>query len=270
MSNTIGYRGTDCPVSIDGTFVIRVQSADFERRLPATPVGEMGRFAPVGITQDNYRYIGRLVQNTVANTELEDMFAGTTDPSLEDYKDADGVTVMGPYGGISGAKVMSVQYEISAGAGAAKTTINFEGTGWTSGSIVTPAVDTDYPGAYSGGDIVATVGTQVYRAQRVMVQGNLAREQLNEIGNADPVGFGYDSPTVTCEIELVHSDYAQPTMWNADPDSPVTIGIAYDTDVKTLSMTNMVSDSQPTSGNIRGWATIRYRFTSKTGTLTIG
>ena len=268
MTNTIGYRGSDCAIAIDGTFAIRVQNFDVERRIPTTEVNEMGRFAPVGVIQDAYEYTARIVANTVENADLEDALAGTSDPTLEDYKDATGASIVGPYGGITGAKVMSIEYVATAGTGAMQTTIQLEGTGWTSGSIATPAVDTSVPAALVGKDVTVTIGDQVYRVQRATARATLARDRLAELGTTDTVGYGYDSPSVTGEIELVHSDYANPTLWNASTASPVDIVISCG-GIKTITLTDCVSTGQPTSGAVRSWATVRYTYMSTDGGLTI-
>ena len=268
MANNIGYRGSDCAIAIDGSFAIRVQTFEAGRNIPTTDVSEMGRFDPIGVVQDVYEYTARIVANTVESADLEDLLAGSADPSLEDYKDASGASVIGPYGGITGAKVTSVEYVFTAGTGAAQTTIQLEGTAWSSASIATPAVDTSVPAANVGKDVTVTIGTQVYRVQRATARATLNRERLAELGNADPVGYGYDSPSVTGEIELVHSDYANPTLWNPSTASPVDIVIAVN-GTKTITLPDCVSVGQPTSGAVRSWATVRYTYQSTVGQLNL-
>jgi hypothetical protein len=272
MTNTIAYRGKDCPIDVGGTFLKRVQSAEFGRNIPTENVMEMGRDTPVGVTQDVFDYTCRIVANTIANTELEDALSGTTNPTLSDYAAAAGVTIKGPYGGISGAKVMRIEYVATAGTGAMQSTFELEGTGWTSGSVATPALDA-LAAAYVGKDVEVNVGAggsnEVFRAQRVTVQATLNRARVNELHNADPVGYAYDPPTVTVEIEIFHSDVAsQPTLWNSDPASPVDIVVLVG-GVKTLTIADCISTGQPTAGNVRGWATQRYSYMAKTGSLVI-
>ena len=267
MTINTGYRGSDCGISVGTTFLKRIQSAEFNRIIPTEQAEEMGRGTAVGVIQGTIQYTARLTANTIANADLENALSGATNPSLDDYKDAAGVTVKGPHGGITVAKVMSIEYRAQAGTGAMVTTVDMSGTGWTSGSVATPEVDLVTPGAYIGKDVVVTIGSQVYRAQSIMVRAQLSREQLDELGNAAPVGYGYDVPIVTCELEIVHSDTAQPTLWL--PSTPTDIVIAVNSTSKVLTVEGALSTGQPTRGNVRGWATVRYSFQSETGELTI-
>jgi hypothetical protein len=265
MAINTGYRGANYAVSIGTTFLKRLQSVEFNRVIPTEQGEELGRAAAVGVIQGTIQYTARLIANTVAAADLENMLSGATNPTPQNYIDATGVTVKGPSGGITAAKVMSVEYRAQAGTGPMTTNVELMGTGWTSGSVATPEADLVTPAAYIGKDVVVTIGSQVYRVQSFLARLQLTRAQLDELGNADPVGYGYDVPVVTCELELVHSDTAQPTLWL--PATPTDIVAVVGSTVKTITCEDMLSTGQPVRSSVRGWATTRYTFQSQIGSL---
>ena len=273
MTNAIGYRAADCPISIGTTFIKRVQAVEFSRLIPTTPVQEHGRHTSVGVIQDIIGYTARLTQYTIDPNALEEILAGVENPLPQDYIDATAVTVKGPYGGISGAKVSDIVYTAEKGGSPGTTVISLMGTGWTTGTVAVPAADLVTPGAYLGPDFYLLIDTDVelYRVQRVTVRLNLGANRLDEIHNAVPVGYAYDVPELTLEFEMVHYDEtpAETEKWYPDQDSPTTFVFGIDGAVRTFTMENMVSTGEPTNSSVRGWASLRYAYQSKTGILTM-
>lgn len=260
---SVGYRGQDVPISIGSTFINRVQDVEFSRTIPSRPVDELGTESHVGYIQDVYQYRARITRIGIEDG-IEAMLSGKTSPvSLSDFISASGVTIKGPHGGITGAKVTNIVFEATAGSDPPQETWTLEGTGWTSGSIASSSDPTAIP---SGADCSVSFGGTVSRVQRVRVTADLNRNVAMELGNASPVGYAYDPPTVSVEFEILHHSAAL-DYWNPDQTSPSDLVVTIND--KTLTVSQAVSEGQVGRGNVRGWATSVYRFVSKDGGLSI-
>lgn len=259
---SIGYRGMDMPIAIGSTFLKRVQDVEFSRTIPTRAVDELGTNQHVALIQETYQYQCRLTRIGIEDG-IEGSIAGKGSPILlTDYIAATGVTVMGPNGGIEEAKLVSVEYEATAGFEPPREIFTLEGTAWTSGSIASVLDLTPVP---TGADVSINIGGALSRAQRVRVRADLRKEAAEEIGTADPIGYAYDPPDVNAEIEFLHSTVTS-DVWDPDQDDPPSLVLTIND--KVLTVEKAVSEGQVGRGNVRGWATSVYRYVSLSGKLT--
>jgi hypothetical protein len=260
---SIGYRGQDMPISIGTAFLNRVQDAEFSRTIPTTPVDEMGTANHVGMIQGVYQYTCRL-QRIGIEDGIETSLSGETTPvTLQDFRDAAGVTVKGPNGGITAAKVTQIVFEATAGNEPARETWSLEGTGWTSGSVASASDTTAIPG---GADCTLAISGVKSRVQRVRITCDLRREAAMEIGDANPIGYAYDPATVQAEVEVMHSTVTD-ELWAPSQVAPDDLVLTINN--KVITLVEAVSEGQVGRGNVRGWATSIYRFNSKSGECSI-
>lgn len=260
---SLGYRGQDMPISIGTTFINRVQDAEFTRNVPTTPVDEMGTDTHVGMIQGTYEYRWRITRIGIEDG-IETLLGGGASPvTMDDFIAGTPFTIKGPNGGISGGRVTNIVFEATAGTDPPRETWSGEGTGWTSGSVAASDDTTPIPG---GADCDLTISDSKSRVQRVRVVCDLNRTPAEEIGTAGPIGYAFDPPTVTAEVEVLHSTSTD-DLWDADQADPPDLVLTIND--KIITLVDAVSEGEVGRGSVRGWATVIYRFQSKSGECSI-
>ena len=99
----IGYRAKDVPVT-SGAFMKRAQLFVVEKVLPKVLAYELGNIMPAGAAADPIYYRGRLVRFSMSSA-IEAAFGGANWKAI---LEADGITIVCPKFGITGAKCTGI------------------------------------------------------------------------------------------------------------------------------------------------------------------
>ena len=306
MPISVGFRGADCPVGIryaalptsPNNFFARAQEFSVELLVPKEPVYEMGRLPSVGTLPRPRQYTAQMILNThqmtSANltTEMSLAHIDASPPpvtiALQNYIDGIGgasldLWLTSPYGELGYGHVAAVEYRASA-TGVSQSIFSFRGTGVVlpgESYFDAPGSDLTIPGAYYGGTTQCQVdGTVMQRVQSVTIRANLNILELYQLSTVLPAGTGswlagvtYDPPIVTAEVEVVLHENHQIGIWNQDAGIDA-LGLIYFPDSiitpsKTITMHHPELTGVPTRGSVRGWATMRFQYTSATSEITV-
>lgn len=264
MPTSVGYRHGDYPVGAGATlgslaFITRAQTFEVTRVYPATQVQELGNVTPVGVVTDVNQFRGRMVayiiQNNIAASSIEAAFGGTSALQWS----SGSTHIAGPIEGIQFARLTNVEYSARVG-GFATATYTFEGTDMTGAQTVTATTPPTGTPAYRTPNIAVTVGGSgsILRAQAVTVRVNLRANRLEELNNANVVGYAFDSPEVRADIDWVESTAL--TGFNTGTvASPVDLIINI-AGIRTLTVYDAVTTDKTYRGTVGGWATRRMSF----------
>jgi hypothetical protein len=253
------YRGSNLPLFIAGSFLLRAQSFSVNQNQEVTPIRELAGTA-VGPRIARLRYDAQIRAYEVGQNILGALGLTT---SLQDYLTGDpaGVTVGCAAGGLTAAILTGLEYTLQVNQGAVLT-CSLLGQGWTTVGTATPAIDLTKPAAIMSWDCAVDMGSVV---QRVVLRVNLPTQVIFERGVSTPVGYLLGAPDVTLDIETVH---AGTCTWLADEtaqqDITLTIGSA-----QTVVVKDCVSQGQPVQGAVRGWVTHTYRYRSCSQNFTL-
>jgi len=256
----VAWTSPDYPVAIEGTLVKRAQSFNIEKLVPTTNTYQLGTQVPTGVVQDAATHRGRLTTYCIDNS-TETLWGGTTLASL---LAASGKSIVSPKGGLTGAKLQSLEYAVRVG-GFFQCTMTFEGTASTSGSpTLTGETTPTGAGAYRARDVVVSVGgTTGSRLQGVTVRGTLRAERVEELGNANPAGYVYNNTEVTVDLDWAESDAMAPSDPELTLSSPGDIVINVGNGAKIITIYDCVSSAVGKAAQINGIATRRYSYRAK-------
>ena len=264
MPTSVGYRHGDYPVGVSTnlstwTFITRAQTFEVTRVYPATQVQELGNIKPVGVVTDVNQFRGRIVaymiQNNIVAGSIEASFGGTNAIAWS----SGSTHIAGPIEGLKFARLTNVEYTARVG-GFATATYTVEGTDVSGAQTVTATTPATGTPAYRTPNIAVSVGASgsVLRAQAVTVRINLRANRLEELNNANVVGYAFDSPEVRADVDWVESTAL--TGFNTGTvavpiDLVINIG-----GVRTLTCYSMVTTDKTYRGTVGGWATRRMSF----------
>jgi hypothetical protein len=255
---SIAYRQGDYPVSIDGTFVKRVQDFEVAPVYPREQVYQLGSSEAVGSVADSTDYRGRIRTYGIDN-DIETAFGGATPIAWQGHT---GSSLAGPTKGITGAKLTRVEYSVRVG-GFFECSYDMFGTGDSNGSSVSDSITGDI--AFRAKDISVTInGVTTVRAQSVRATVDMQPAEVMELNNEDIVGRVFDSPLIDLEIEFLES-----TSKAGDAEFTTSAGslvILVDTSTKVLTFNNIRSQETPSSARTRDFGRVVYRYRSDSNT----
>jgi hypothetical protein len=257
---SIAYRQGDYPISIDGTFIKRVQ--DFETRptYPREQVNQLGSEVAVGSVADATDYSGRIRAYGIDNS-IEEALGGLTPTT---WKAHTGSSVDGPTHGITGAKIGRAEYSCRVN-GFFEESFDLYGTGESNGS---PSISGDVTGdiAFKSKSINVEVnGTSAVRAQSFRATVDCAPTEVNELNNEDVVGRVYDSSIIDLEIEFLEStSIAGNTEFTGASAGSIVIYV--DTSKKVLTFNNVRSAETPRNARVQDFGRRVYRYRSDANT----
>lgn len=277
MAISVGYRHGDYPVKVHNSFVIRAQDFNLDQDLVMRTVYELGNATPAGIDDAPDIYTGGITWFPI-NMDLERscIEATTGSVSLKQYADATGVSVASLTKGITGAKVVSIEYSCES-EGEYRGTIRFEATGWDADGE-TSITTTDPTGAGAFRAPVANIeldSTSGVRVQSFRLRAGTRVVRMYQLGSAVPVGIQQERPEVTLEVTWFESSSmaGETAMTLASPkDVEIQVGSATWDAVGNIQhiCNSMISSGDGTRGSIDGWATYTQRYISRGCTTTYG
>jgi hypothetical protein len=269
-------RHPDEPVEVFGAFATRIQSVELGDQLPTRNIDEMGNYSHAGAVQDAKNFTGSLSSFPI-NNQLELLLgaysgsAGST-VDLVQYKALEhGVTIKTPRQTMSGCQVIGIEYATQAPNGEFRATFRLLGQTFTAES--NEAISVTEPsgiGAYTYKDVSVSInGTTGVRVLGVTARADIPNQRLYELNNQNPVATVFDSPNVSCDIDFYESDSAAGEVEMALA-TPGDIILRVATNVKTITLKNMVWTGKTIRGTVRGWASRRYSYVSKGDAATGG
>lgn len=269
---SVGYLHGDYPVAIDATFIKRVQNVNLNRDKSIRTVWELGNAQPAGLDDGPDTFTGDFSWFPV-DIQVEQAFAGTSGTwpvAFAAYAEATAVTVQTLTKGVTGARLMSIEYSCQA-EGEYRGTVRFEGTGWDSdGATTITATAPSGQGAYRSPDVFVEMNTTSgVRVQAINIRGNARSNRMYELSNSSPVGTIMDRPEVSMDVTWYESTSmaGETELTLSSPaDCEVQIGVAgtWDTagNIKHI-LKNMVTQGEAERGSVDGWAVLTQRYISK-------
>ena len=264
MSNpSVAYRHPDMPVTLNGTFVRRVQDFSVNADYPHVYVDELGRELPVGLDDDTERFRANMRWFPI-NNEVEELLAGVvagTPVKLVDLLNMPDATLQSTTIGIGGARMTRLEYNFATRAEAVAN-ITLMGNQVLSGATITvPAVSG--VAAYRGRDVYVTIGTtSLVRAQSVTITVDFTADQPEELSNPQVIGTIVDTPRITATITWLESTLqagASRLTLSAPQDMVITLGNT--TGSKRITLYRMVTTGEGVRGQVRGYGTRTLTYT---------
>ena len=254
------YRGSDCPVMVGGGFMIRSQSVEVNRMLNFDPVYELGHKGPTGILKRGYEYSATVTAFEVGQGVAAAFGCSGSLKAYYEQEEISGVIVACPMLSVSGGVVTAIEATATVDGGAT-VSVTVMGTGVGAGGGDAGELDDESPGASGPGGCSCSTGSFVQRAT-IRSRANFVKGYA--LGSDEPIGNFIDSVDVTAEVEVIHPGTCS---WFSDEEpGSVTVvigGVSY-------SLPDAVSVGEPATGTVRGWATHKYIYRSKSGDMSIG